>query len=286
MSEPRRWLDDPDGLSPDERRVLEAGLDARAPTLAKNAVKSAVLARLPAPDLGHLSENLDAAGAAGASAAVPTAASATLAALAKSTAIGFALGVATTSTWVAFGPSEDVGQRNRSNVVSATAPTAAAPAPGVIDSAAESGMGEAAPSGRTAIGPTPSGPEPAATFPQGIEAVPPDARTETAPLQAPSVRAFPEVDSTLDAASTESRRLAEARALLRSNDPRGALGVLDGVRREHPRGVLVQEREVLTIEALLATGDEAAAKARAREFVARYPRSPHAASARRVLERP
>jgi hypothetical protein len=291
MSEPRRWLDDPDGLSPEERRVLEVGLETRAPKLAKDAVKSAVFAALPPPipPPGTVeaagTAGTAAAGAAGvAGAGVKAVAAATLGALAKSTAIGFALGVGTTVTWVALQPTGDVGRGTPSNVVSA-APTADVPAPAVVRSPVGSGLGEATPSSRSTPL-TPPERERATAFPSDDDSSPSGDATGAPPRQAPSVGAFPEVDSTLDAATTESRRLAEARALLRNNDARAALAALEGVRRDYPRGVLVQEREVLVIEALLAAGDETGAKARAREFVTRYPASPHAASARRVLERP
>ena len=286
MSEPRRWLDDPDGLSPEERRVLEVGLETRAPKRAKDAVRSAVLAALPPPVplLGTV-EAAGTAGTAAAGAGVKTVAAATLGALAKSTAIGFALGVGTTVTWVALQPKGDVGRGAPSNVVSAAAPTAGVPAPAAVRSPVGSGLGEATPSSR-ATPLTPPERERATAFPSDDDSSPSGTATGAPLRQAPSIGAFPEVDSTLDAATTESRRLAEARALLRNNDPRAALAALEGVRRDYPRGVLVQEREVLVIEALLAAGDETGAKARAREFVTRYPASPHAASARRVLERP
>jgi hypothetical protein len=48
--------------------------------------------------------------------------------------------------------------------------------------------------------------------------------------------------------------------------------------------VLYQEREVLTIEALGATGAFGAAKARAERFLKRYPKSPHAGRLQRFVE--
>jgi outer membrane protein assembly factor BamD (BamD/ComL family) len=85
-------------------------------------------------------------------------------------------------------------------------------------------------------------------------------------------------------AALESRRVAEARAYLRSGDARGALSLLDALRRDFPRGVLAQERDALAIEAMLALGDRAKARAAATRFLAQYPASPHAATVKRALE--
>lgn len=100
----------------------------------------------------------------------------------------------------------------------------------------------------------------------------------------PSQAAFPsEADaSVLDRA--ESRRIARARALLRGSNARGALVELEAVRRDFPNGTLAQEREALSIEALLALGEKANARERAGAFLSRYPKSPHAALVRRALE--
>jgi hypothetical protein len=83
---------------------------------------------------------------------------------------------------------------------------------------------------------------------------------------------------------TESRRIAAARALRRAGKTREALAALDGIARELPNGELVQEREVLALEALLTLGERAAARQRATAFLLRFPDSPHAATARRALE--
>jgi hypothetical protein len=48
----------------------------------------------------------------------------------------------------------------------------------------------------------------------------------------------------------------------------------------------MQEREVLTIEVLAASGDRAAASRKAREFLKAYPDSPHAPQLRRFTGEP
>lgn len=89
-----------------------------------------------------------------------------------------------------------------------------------------------------------------------------------------------------DALSLESRMLTEARAQLRAGDPRSALATLDRLRARSPKGVLMQERDVLAIQIASALGDTAAAKRRAKEFLAAYPESPHAPQLRRLATDP
>jgi hypothetical protein len=84
----------------------------------------------------------------------------------------------------------------------------------------------------------------------------------------------------------ESRMLTEARAQLRSGDPRAALATLERLQDRSPRGVLVQERDVLTIQILAALGDSAAAGRKAKAFLDAYPNSPHAPQVRRFAGEP
>jgi hypothetical protein len=58
-------------------------------------------------------------------------------------------------------------------------------------------------------------------------------------------------------------------------DPKAALALLAEHERSFPRGDLVQEREMLAIEALQATGQLRAARKRANDFLRRFPHSSH-----------
>jgi len=89
-----------------------------------------------------------------------------------------------------------------------------------------------------------------------------------------------------DLLSFESRMLTEARAELHAGDPRAALATLERLRARSPKGVLVQEREVLTIQVLSALGDHAAAKRKAKAFLDAHPESPHTAQLRRLAADP
>jgi hypothetical protein len=89
-----------------------------------------------------------------------------------------------------------------------------------------------------------------------------------------------------DPLGRESAIVTEARAKLQGGDPRGTLATL---ARLHPTGqnaVLVQEREVLTIQALSALGDTETARRRAKAFVAAHPTSPHTPQIRRIADAP
>ncbi len=72
--------------------------------------------------------------------------------------------------------------------------------------------------------------------------------------------------------ASESDLLGRAQAALAS-DPARALSLTAMAKRDYPRGVLVQEREVIAIEALSRLGRTAAAKARAGAFIAAFPGS-------------
>jgi outer membrane protein assembly factor BamD (BamD/ComL family) len=106
--------------------------------------------------------------------------------------------------------------------------------------------------------------------PSAARAAFPDVPPVTAPAQAAAAR-------------LESRRVAEARSQLRAGNARGALSLLQAIAVEFPSGVLVQEREALTIESLLSCGEQAAARTRALDFLRRYPGSPHTHSVQRAL---
>ena len=71
----------------------------------------------------------------------------------------------------------------------------------------------------------------------------------------------------------ESRVVGEARAALRRGDASGALTQLEQIQARFPGGVLGQEREALTIEALARSGRRAEASSRAAAFLQAHPTS-------------
>ncbi len=74
----------------------------------------------------------------------------------------------------------------------------------------------------------------------------------------------------------ENRLLREARAAARAGKPQTALKLLRTLDRRFPGGALAQEREVLRIQTLAASGAHSQASSRAARFVQRYPKSPYA----------
>jgi hypothetical protein len=127
--------------------------------------------------------------------------------------------------------------------------------------------------------PSPTPPAPAAI--QSTRPPPPPSVSAPAPPPAPAApsaasgprsaptRAAPAV------ARPEIEILREARAA-RGSNPARALELVAEHARSHPRGMLSQEREMIRIEATLALGRRAEARALAERFRASYPGSAYA----------
>ena len=81
----------------------------------------------------------------------------------------------------------------------------------------------------------------------------------------------------------ESLAVIAARQALRANDAASALRLLEQAQQRFKQGALAEERESLTIEALAKSGQVSRASSRARTFLTRYPRSPHAADVQRYV---
>jgi hypothetical protein len=119
----------------------------------------------------------------------------------------------------------------------------------------------------------------------------PPAKVAAAPRLVPRTPARAEATAA-DAPSAlraESLLLGAARARLAAGDPRAALDDVARLQAQFPRGRLVQEREVVAIDALAAIGRvEAGAgdvlRARANAFLQRFPASPYAAHVRQLIE--
>ncbi len=123
----------------------------------------------------------------------------------------------------------------------------------------------------------PSEPPPALQQPAAPEPLPPALEPSNAPAPAaappsrsPPAAAEPNSNNSLAA---ELEALDSARRALSAGNGGQALQLLDAHGRRFPRGRLRLEAEVLRIEALMQTGQRAAASARAKAFVKRYPNS-------------
>lgn len=100
------------------------------------------------------------------------------------------------------------------------------------------------------------------------------------PLSRPATA--PSAESPL---TRELHSLDAAKARLEARDASGAIAALDRHDREFPHGALRAESAMLRVEALLVRGDDAGAKARAKDLLARDPNGPHAKRLRTILDR-
>ncbi len=105
---------------------------------------------------------------------------------------------------------------------------------------------------------------------------PQDPSSAAPPPPAPtsSVAGRPAASAVAEGPAVEVRLLERAQDALRSR-PAEALALADDHARRFPRGMLVQEREVIAIEALVKAGRVGEAKARAARFKERFPGSSH-----------
>jgi hypothetical protein len=127
---------------------------------------------------------------------------------------------------------------------------------------------------------TPDSPSRAAPGVAAVPTVPVPAVERAA--GAPSVASFPSEEAALAASrlKEEAALLRRARAELRAGALAQAFATLEASRRTFTAPELTQEREALAIELLYRSGERAAAASRARDFLARFPESPHAAAVR------
>lgn len=80
----------------------------------------------------------------------------------------------------------------------------------------------------------------------------------------------------------EIRLLDQARSAVRAGEGSQALALLAKYARRYPRGQFRQEAQVLRVEALKQSGNQQAAVALGKKFVAAHPESPHVERVERV----
>jgi hypothetical protein len=148
-----------------------------------------------------------------------------------------------------------------------------------------------APCPSLAVVPPPA--EPAVVPPPAtVAAEPPSQAVEDSPKAAALPRAAravtPRSDAvhlgTASALRAESEQLGVARSHLAAGDYRGALDEVRRLQGRFPRGRLLQEREVVAIDALAGMGDHAGARDRALSFMKRFPASPYSAHVVHIVE--
>jgi hypothetical protein len=116
--------------------------------------------------------------------------------------------------------------------------------------------------------PLATAPAPASPLPS-----PPASAIATQPVESLPTAAVPGSAPRPSALSAERSLLDEARALLVQGNASGALERLEASRREFPHATLGEERDALSIEALVGTHRYEEARASADAFRSRYPES-------------
>jgi len=254
MTDPRRWTDEHADVTDLERELVQAGQKVTLPDEHKRELWASIAEKCPLPAvLESGGGGVSAAQAGGAASAVTTAA------LVKTFVVVGAVGAMAGAGYLA-------GRARPNPPLSVADPVAAA----AMDSAAADGVSASE-----------AAPETHATE----AVVTPSARPEAKGADRPASIGAPDPSARASQLREESRITLLARRQLRSGDPKAALRLLEQAQVRFPDGVLSQEREALTIEALARSGAGDAAERRARDFLRENPRSPHAADVRAYRDR-
>jgi hypothetical protein len=146
----------------------------------------------------------------------------------------------------------------------ALAPTHGAPGPSAPFTSHDDSPGGAvdAPAARASVAP------PVAAPTASVDSVPPPV---------PSAKPTPQPSPPI----SEIRAVALARDLVET-DPQAALALLDQTQREHPTGYFVEERQALTVMALVRAGRQANARQQGAAFLRAYPNGPFSDRVRSV----
>ena len=262
MTDPRRWSEASSDATSFERELVLAGQETRMPGPQRQALWSAIAARIPPPGpaLPAAESGAAASGAAASSAAGPVVKALVVLALAGG-GVGGGLWALRSS------PSDSAAEQCPSVSPSAVASQAEQR---VNPKAAERPEGGDAP------------PQQAT----GREARVPESAGDPGLLPSSKQGArLSAVGSSLPSSQLrqESQALLQARQAARAGETARALDLLEQARRRFPHGTLAQEREALTIEVLAEAGNPTA-KQRAKAFLHAHPRSPHAADVRNIAE--
>jgi hypothetical protein len=292
MSDPIRLLDDPSfrgslgpaDLSPDggdARRLLELGRDVAPPAGAQmqvwSGLQSVIGGAAAGAALATPSPAASAEVASQSSAASPAATKTSAALGTKLGLVGVVVGAALFATTM---------MRQPSSTLSETPPAASFAQSSFTNGGAGSESGD--PHAMRGLTSHMTSNPPVAPKEEPVQEAEWDAPTPSAPrAAAPVVTPTAEVAAPVDRVSQlqdESAAVQQARSQLASNNASGALSTLRQLDVDVPRGILGQERTVLTIEALKKSGQGAAAAQRAAAFIEANPKSPYAERLRAYLQ--
>lgn len=277
MSDPRR-LRDEHGTA--EARLLRAWQDDRPSKSARDRALAAVLVGSVAPPALPVDGGASGAAASGAGGATKAAAGAAKVAAGGAgafattkAALGVGAVVLAVTAGAALAPTSPPSPPRSPVSRSGVAPSPVAPSP---VAATGEPRGASAPPASDAPA-LPDGPRASAS---GVaRSVAPERREPPASQDTPrtEVRRAAEPDARGGGLALEVRGIDAARAALERGAPAAALAELDAFTARHPRAVLVQEAEVVRVEALVALDRRPEAAARARALLAQHPSTPHRA---------
>jgi hypothetical protein len=265
MTDPKRWLEEGGDATFEERELLEAGRAVKAPSPLRKRVWLGV-----ATGASGLGVAADAAGAVLQKGAIAKSALSSVSASAVKGVLTVALlggaGWAVTTLRASPDvPPPAVGARSTPPQVPRSV--------GQVGARTDSVTGEPAPTASVQeTSPYPAGETRSSARP-GTASRTPDGIAET---RAPESRATSRLRE-------ESAAVLAIRRTLLSGDAKEALRMLERARVEFPNGALAQDREALTVRALVESGQKEAARRRGEAFLRTFPKSPHAAEVRALL---
>jgi hypothetical protein len=284
MIDPKRWLDEGGGATFQERELLSAGREARAPSKLRNRVWLGIMAG--AAGFGSAAEAAGSAllkGVTVKGALSVFSGSAVKGALALTLLGGAGFGIAS------LGSSGEVLSRASAPRVTpsvlAAAPEAVPPFVGENRDRSANAAGDVGGSARL----QPAAPTSVETQKRRALGGTRRSLRPTPPVDGPNAdgTARP-AEPTPESRATsrlreESAAVVAIRNRLLSGEPIEALRMLDRARVDFPEGALAQEREALTVRALALSGQSDAARRRGEAFLRAFPRSPYAAELRALL---
>jgi hypothetical protein len=273
MIDPKRWLDEGGGATSEERELLQAGRDVRMSDRFRNRVWGGVAAGLTTIETVAAAGTALQKGAAVKGAFTVLSSTAAKSVTALAIAGGVSFGVASLRS-----PSEPPAETRVARAVPSVQPALPAVAEFLAPREADN-----APLPETSAIPSLEAAKPRALHarrPGRAIAEPPDVRASDSDVQA----APPSQESRrASRLAEESAAVVAIRKTLLSGQPSEALRMLDRARVQFADGVLGQEREALTVRALVESGQKVAARKRGEAFLRAFPRSPHADELRALL---
>lgn len=288
MSDPIRLLDDPSfrgSLSngSDARALLELGRDMAPPADAQaqgwsalqSVIGGAAAATLATPSTAAASP----AGPATSAPAAPAATKTSAALGTKLGLVGLVVGAALIATTIVRTPPSTLSETPPASSFALSNATEGGTDSGDPHALAQSrGFSSNMATTAAPIAPKEASAKDVEPAPQASAPRASAAATTATPAEAPVDRVSQLQD--------ESAAVQEARSQLAAGNAAGALSTLTQLDVDVPRGILGQERTVLTIEALKKSGQGAAAAQRAAAFIEANPKSPYAERLKAYLSSP